>query len=150
MNPSDVLRRPVPLTQYLRHVGNRVALFSTGGLMTLLGGVGLLIIGLFVVSPARCELLVPACSTWPLLLLLLLPISLYLMGCGERNIGKARHMEALAPCTRHNINLLPEQQSLVRASMPTPENPSNALLRAASSHLTDPPEQLLRVRDPRK
>jgi hypothetical protein len=149
MNRSPIFRRPVPFSQYLRYLGNRATLFSTGGLMTLLGGSGLLLIGLFVIAPSHCHMLLPSVSSWPLLLLLLFPFSLALMSCGERNIGLARHMEALAPCTRHNINLLPEQESLVRASMCIPENPSAALLRPVISSSTDPPSQLLRISDSR-
>lgn len=148
MKPVPILRRPVPLAQYLRYLGNRTALFSTGGAMTLMGAAGLLLIGLFVVSPTRCDLLMPACSTWPLLLLLLFPISLSLMGWGERTIGRARHMEALAPWTRHNIDLLPDQHSLVRASMRTSEKPAAVLLRPSGAAISDPPEQLLRVGNP--
>jgi len=149
MNRSHLFRRPVPFTQYLRYLGNRIALFSTGGVMTLLGGAGLLLIGLFVIAPAHCHMLLPSVSSWPLLLLLLFPFSLALMSCGERNLGLARHMEALAPCTRHNINLLPEQESLVRASMPLSENASTTLLRPVTSSSIDPPSQLLRIRDSR-
>jgi len=145
MNRSHLFRRPVPFTQYLRYLGNRIALFSTGGLMTLLGGGGLLLIGLFVIAPWHCHLLLPSVSSWPLLLLLLFPFSLALMSCGERNIGLARHMEALAPCTRHNVNLLPEQECLVRASMPRPEMASEVLLRSVVSRSSEPTAQLLRV-----
>jgi hypothetical protein len=56
-------------------------------------------------------------------------------------------MEALAPCNRNNIGLLPERQSLVRASMITPERASGTLLRPVSSASVDPPAQLLRVSD---
>jgi hypothetical protein len=145
MNRSQLARRPVPVTQYLRYIGNRFALFSTGGLMTLLGLSGLVVIGTFVVAPTRCDMLVPAISSWPLLLLLLFPFSLGLMSCGERNIGLARHMEALAPCNRHNIGLLPEQQSLVRPSMLPPETASASLLRPVASCSSEPPSQLLRI-----
>jgi len=150
MNRSHLFRRPVPFTDYLRYLGNRIALFSTGGLMTLLGGGGMLLIGLFVIAPSNCHLLLPSVSSWPLLLLLLFPFSLALMSCGERNIGLARHMEALAPCTRHNIGLLPEEESLVRASMPIPDTTSAVLLRSVVSSSSEPTSQLLRVGDPPK
>ena len=117
--------------------------------MTLLGGAGLLLIGLFVIAPAHCHMLLPSVSSWPLLLLLLFPFSLALMSCGERNLGLARHMEALALCTRHNVNLLPEQESLVRASMPSPEMASTSLLRSVTLISSEPASQLLRVSDSR-
>ena len=113
--------------------------------MTLLGGAGLVLIGLFVIAPSHCHMLLPSVSSWPLLLLLLFPFSLALMSCGERNLGLARHMEALAPCTRHNINLLPEQESLVRASMMSPEIASAVLLRSVATGNSEPASQLLRV-----
>lgn len=58
---------------------------------------------------------------------------------------KSAKMEAVAPPTRHNIDLLPASETLVRAAQEPSEGQEKILLRAAIAPEETTPEELLRA-----
>ena len=66
---------------------------------------------------------------------------------GKRLLLQVKSLEPIVPSTRHNIEQLPPEKSLVRASSSQDAPPETILLRAAAPSVT-PPEQLLRPIEP--
>ena len=64
---------------------------------------------------------------------------------GRSMFKNAKKVEAVAPITRHNTGLLPEVETLVRASDSPPSQQQTELLRAANCGKGTPAEELLRA-----
>src|SRR5262249_39143860 len=97
---------------------------------------------LFLVEPPHGY----AYAAFPLLFTLLCGFGAWAMyTIGVAASRRAENLEPLVPPTRQNIELMPVEETLVRASQEPTEGEGKVLLRAATATDETKPEELLRA-----
>jgi hypothetical protein len=146
---SKQRKRIVSKEQYITYLAKKAGLSSVSGLLFCSGLMGLLLAGCGLLASVL-TLFGSASSDSDLFISLIWAsssigvISLLVGRIGFEGIKEAKKMTPVLPLTRHNVNQLPEPESLVRASAEPPAEQSDVLLRAAQPGQETPAEQLLR------
>jgi hypothetical protein len=145
--PKPQKKRVVSKSEYAAHLARKTT-FKTGSTMMSVGGgiiVTLALVGYWVTLPILRDqpswLTILFLLAWPLICIA------GVMWCireGAALNKQAEEVEPLLPPTRHNIEQLPAEETLVRASTEPIHEQEKVLLRAATGAEETPPEQLLR------
>jgi hypothetical protein len=148
-NSSKPRKRVVSKGQYISYLAKKAGLSSVSGLLfcsglmgLLLAGCGLLASVLMLFGSASPGSDLPISLIWASLSIGV--ASLLVERIGFEGIKEAQKMTPVLPLTRHNVEQLPEPESLVRASSEPAAEQCDVLLRAAHPGQETPAEQLLR------
>jgi hypothetical protein len=146
-NSNQVKRRVVSKPEYARYLARKAGLSSTGVTLALLGIAGVILTVCVLLSTWLDMFRIPLSQTISATLFsgIIGSVCWGLYLWGWRNHKKAQSLEAVQPLTRQSAEQLPAEQSLVRASSEPSEAQQAILLRAASSNLQTPSEELLRA-----
>ena len=147
MSTEQPRQRLVSRSRYLANVSKKIGTRTLSG---ILWSSGMLFIGLTLVELGYCAGLFGNGSRADVLVMTVICLctSSAAVSCFQNSADQRRKscaIEAGEPITRHNVHLLPPEESLVRGSDRPVTDPQTVLLRAARPGPAMQTDQLLRV-----
>ncbi|MCW3053426.1 MAG: hypothetical protein JWN14_2596 [Chthonomonadales bacterium] len=137
-------KRLVPMPQYVKTLGQKGMGYSAGTILSFAGFIGM-VIGVILIMMCFTFPDLPNVHLWEFIVGSVLG-GLGITGAwlGNRVMKITKKIEPVNLITRRTANLLPQEDTLVRASERPLSQQKAELLRAATTGQETPPEELLR------